>query len=80
MARALFEAQSHECAKRVRILEVELQLAVAQAVNLFQQCNPQHLIAAQPLTPPIAPPPLQEILLDELCDLRMRVENPGSHL
>jgi hypothetical protein len=49
-------------------------------MNLLQQRDPEHLIATQPTTSPIAAAPLQEIVLDEFSDLRMRIQNPGHHL
>ena len=80
MARLFFEPESHEGAERIRVLQVEFQLAVAQAVNLLEQRGPQNLIAAQSPTPSIAPPSLQEIFLDEFRDLWMRIENSRRHL
>ena len=40
MARSLLEAKSHEGAEGVRVLQMELQLAVAQAMDLLEQRDP----------------------------------------
>ncbi len=80
VTRSLFESKAHEGAEGDGILEVKLQLAIAQTVDLLEQRDPQHLVAAQPRTTSILPPPLQEILLDELPDLRVRIQDPGRHL
>jgi hypothetical protein len=68
MARSIFESQTDEGAKGSRVLEMELQLPVAQAVDLLEQCDPEHLIAVQPRAPSIASASPQQLPVDERPD------------
>ena len=63
-----------------RVLEVELQLPVAETVDLLEQRDPQHLMATEPGPPRVAASALDEVPLDELSELAMCVQNPGRHL
>lgn len=50
VTRPVPEAQPHEGSEGRGILKVELQLPVAQAVDLLQQGDPQHLVPSAPIS------------------------------
>ncbi len=59
---------------------MELQLPVAQSVDLLQQRDAKHLISAQTTPPRVLSPISDEVAVNELGKLRMGVQDPGDHL
>jgi hypothetical protein len=80
MAGLLLEAQPHKAAERSRVLEMELELPVAQAMDLLEQRDPKDLVATESGPASVAAAVPQKILLHELPEFERPVQNPGHHL
>ena len=74
-ARPILEPEAHEAPEGRRVLQMKLELAVAQAMDLLEERNPEHLVARESGAAGVGARHPHHVPMHELPDLWMAIQN-----